>query len=99
MGRYKSSSIDMGSLTSGRVYKFEFVRDEPADDVVRVKASCGCMGVSVDRSTGKISGRIKPTSVPYHLRGRGYYTSTKYVTVMYADGEQEVLSVKMVVRD
>lgn len=95
---FKSNLIDLGVVISGVRHSFRFERIGESKKVIRIKASCGCVGVSME-SSGDIVGTIRPSSVPYHLKGVGYYDSSKYITVMYSDGSQETLILKMRIKD
>lgn len=90
--------VDLGVILAGKSYPFIF-KSREVKDIIRVRASCGCVSVERDSKSGDISGTIKPSSVPYHLKGQGYYDSSKYITVQYIDGTQDVLILKMRIKD
>lgn len=96
---FERKLVDLGEVISNRKYSFVFRHSGERRGIIRMKASCGCVSLDMDINSGDISGYVKPSSVPYHLKGQGYYDSSKYITVQYEDGTQDVLILKMRIKD
>lgn len=85
----KDKLKDFGVVTSSKSYTHTFKGDTP---IVECKGSCHC--ISARAEGGSVVVKFRPDPLPYHLREKGYYETSKYVNVLYANGMRDLLIVK-----
>lgn len=95
---FKVKLIDLGSVRERSSTNFSFKNSDYKGNIIRATPSCGCTKVTVQPS-GDITGTFRSDSVPHHLKHVGYYTTSKYITVLYNDGSSEVLTIKAKVHE
>lgn len=91
---FKNKLVDLGKIKAGKKVEFIIENSDYANDITRIKPSCGCTSSSLDNKTGNIKVVFKPEAVPYHLKAQGYYNVTKFITVFYYNGSTDILSIK-----
>lgn len=92
--RWETKFINLGTIRLGKKHSitFEATKDLSDDLISRIKTSCGCTTPYYDAKERKLFVKFKPQPMPVHLIGAGRYTTTKFVTVMYKDGTEDVLA-------
>lgn len=93
--KWQTKHINLGDLKVGKKIEITFVPLEELKEINYMKSSCGCSTPSL--VNGKILVKYTPGSVPYHLIKRGWYKSTKTITIIYKDGSQDKLSFSAIV--
>lgn len=91
---FKDKLIDIGRVKAHKTAEVVFRNSDYAQNIVGVRGSCGCTNTTLDKDTGDIHVKFKPSSVPSHLKFQGKYMTSKYIHVTYSDGSTEVLILK-----
>lgn len=96
---WEEQEIDLGS-TKGEKLTGVFTREEFSTiEIESISASCGCSVPVYDYVEDTITVTYTPGKVPHHLKEQGFYTTIQYITVLYADGKKDVLSIKAKILD
>ncbi len=90
--------IDLGTVKVGRLIKVIF---NAVDDIhiESMSSSCGCSTPKYDKDNKKLIVNFIPDKVPVHLKLKGFYETTKSITLHYTNGEMETLSFKAKITD
>lgn len=91
--KWEQKFLNLGTLRLGKKHLVEFKALEDID-YSSIKASCGCTKPTYDGRERKLFVKFKPQPMPVHLRRAGRYTTTKFITVSYKDGTEDVLAFK-----
>lgn len=93
MSKWKNKSVNLGEISANVKITIIFEAKEKLD-IQRITSSCGCSVPKYDKEKNVIVVSYTPSSVPYHLKSRGDYHTTKNITVYYNDGTKDVLYFK-----
>lgn len=92
---WKSDFIDLGTVVEGsrNEIKFESTKKLNIDSI---KAGCGSCTKGTKYTHPYLTAVYTPTGVPKHLKAKGKtsYVTTKFLTLTYIDGTQELLKFK-----
>lgn len=64
----------------------------PLSEIKAITSSCGCSSPEFIKETGEVKVIFKALPIPYHLRAKGFYSTTKTITVHYKNGTKDSLS-------
>jgi acyl dehydratase len=87
---FTKQRISTPTLTAGKSFKVVFEAVEGVPAIQTLHSSCGCSTPVF--AGGKLTVSFTPASVPLHLKEKGFYVTTKSITVDYVNGFREVLS-------
>ena len=92
MERWEKRNISLGELYVGQKTKVRFNSNEDLTDFIySINTSCGCAKPKYDGDNKVLTVSFTPPKIPKHLRGRGYYKTTKSIVITYNDGNVEAL--------
>lgn len=75
--------------------KITYIPEGIIEDIDSMSSSCGC---SYPRLIdNKIEVSYTPGPIPIHMQHRGFYNTTKTITITYKDGSHDLLSFKATV--
>ena len=90
--RWKDRQVSLGNIKIGKKQRIVYQALEELPEIKTLQSSCGCSIPVYDATNNQIIVTFSPGSVPKHLKGQGYYSTTKTITVTYIDGTKDVLS-------
>ena len=88
--KWKNLSIDIGEVNPNVELNIIFEPLIDINDISEIKPSCGCNVPKIKNNKLYIS--YTPSEIPYHLLERGYYEINKTISVIYKNGEIDILS-------
>lgn len=94
MSNFETKSIDFGIVKAGSKLKIEFKGTDDIKEIRTIRPSCGCTSVKYDKENNKVIVNYTAGNVPQHLLNDGinHYKTTKNITVVYVDGDTDILS-------
>lgn len=96
--KWKSKHISLGAIDPRTKHIIKFQAEEVLD-IKEIITSCGCINPKYDPETMQLTLSYVSADIPIHLRGTGTYDTHKSVTVKYNNGEQDILSFSVTVRN
>lgn len=82
--------ISLGEIKSGKKKELIFTPEGELKSIRNMVSSCGCSSPKKVGNTIVVT--YTPGSVPFHLRAKGEYITTKNITIYYNDGTSDILS-------
>lgn len=89
--------IGLGDIKVGSKKQLIFTPEGELKQISSMVSSCGCSTPKQMGNTIVVS--YTPGAVPYHLRAKGEYKTTKNITVYYMDGTSDVLSFSATIKN
>lgn len=86
--KLKNNTKDLGTLKANSKNKTFFEFKEKVE-VQSLHSSCGCSRPIYNKELNRIEVSYTPGSVPKHLAQKGYYTTSKFITINYVGGSSE----------
>lgn len=99
MANWEQTYIDMGRDFTMSKVTFVFQGLEGMKEIRKFNPSCGCTNYSFDKKSKKLSVVLNTGKIPPHLKDEGYYTITKFISVVYMDDTIETLTITVKVKD
>lgn len=96
--KWESKHISLGTVAPKTKHIIKFKAQEVLD-IKDIIVSCGCITPKYDVETKELTVSYVTADIPVHLRNIGAYDTHKNVTVKYNNGEQDILSFSVAVRN
>jgi hypothetical protein len=95
---WKTMHKNIGNLFVGQRVTIKFEATKELPEILKISSSCGCSKPEYDVNSKVLTVNYKAQSVPKHRKAKGWYNTTKKITVVYKDGSHDILSFTSVVR-
>ena len=89
---WSSKHINLGSIKQSKKVFVLFLNQGENKEITSLTSSCGCSSPTYNKESKVLQVAFTPPKIPYHLRSKGFYKSTKFIYIEYADKTTERLS-------
>lgn len=90
-----SNTLNLGTFKQGAKIEVTYQGKKDMPKIVSMTASCGCTTPKFDEDTKVLTLSFKAQPVPFHLRSKGFYETTKRVFINYEDGTNDSVKFKV----
>lgn len=93
---FKEQILDLGEMKEGQVKNVKFFTLEGSPKLVRVKPSCGCTEVVINRKTNDFRSKYTASKIPKHIRSDvEFVQKTVKIKAEFEDGHHELLKLEI----